>query len=78
MRSSASIKIDLDAAYASRLSALQAQQYSLDTGQGKQMVQRADLGTITKTIRVLEAEYDDAVARESGDNGITAGSFERF
>jgi hypothetical protein len=78
MRNSAEIKVDLDAALTARRTALQAQSYSLDTGQGKQQVQRADLGAINKTIRELQTEYDEAVASESGDTGITAGSFQRY
>jgi hypothetical protein len=78
MRPSSEIKQDLDAAISARRTAMQAQSYSLDTGQGKQMVQRANLTEINKTIRELEAEYQDALAIESGDNGVTAGSFERY
>lgn len=59
-RSVADIQADLDAAYASRRTALQAQSYSLDTGQGKQLVNRADLSSIQDTIRQLECELEDA------------------
>lgn len=59
-RSIADIQADLDAAYASRRAALQAQNYSLDSGQGKQQVQRADLGKIDDTIRMLQSELEDA------------------
>jgi hypothetical protein len=78
MRSSSDIQADLDAALEARRTALQAQSYSLDTGQGKQLVTRADLGTINKTIRELQAELKDALASESGDTGITSGSFQRY
>lgn len=59
-RSVADIQSDLDAAYASRRTAMQAQSYSLDTGQGKQLVNRADLSSIQDTIRQLEGELEDA------------------
>jgi hypothetical protein len=78
MRTSTEIRADLDAALAARRTALSAQSYSLDTGQGKQQVQRADLGTINKTIRELEAELESAVGSESGESGILAGNFRRF
>lgn len=78
MRTSADISADLQAACAARRSALQAQSYSLDTGQGKQAVQRADLSTINKTIRDLEAELETATADESGSAGIMAGTFRRY
>ena len=77
-RSSTDIRADLDAALAARRTAMQAQSYSLDTGQGKQQVQRADLGTINKTIRDLQAELEDSEAVESGATGIISGSFERY
>jgi hypothetical protein len=78
MRTSADIQADLDAAIASRRTTLQAKSYSLDTGQGKQSVERADLGEINKTIRELQAELRQALADESGDTGVTSGSFSRF
>lgn len=78
MRSSIDIKADLDAALTARRTALQAQSYSLDTGQGKQTVQRADLTSINKTIRDLQTELDQAQAVEAGDSGVTAGSFQRY
>lgn len=78
MRSSSDIQADLDAALTARRTALQAQSYSLDTGQGKQMVQRANLTEINKTIRDLTSELEQAQASESGDNGVTAGSFQRY
>jgi hypothetical protein len=77
-RSVTDIQADLDAAYAARRTALSAQSYSLDTGQGKQQVQRANLSDINKTIRELEAERDSAVADASGESGILAGNFQRY
>jgi hypothetical protein len=55
-----------------------AQSYSVDSGQGRQQVQRADLQSINKTIQYLESELEGAQEFESGGNGITAGSFERY
>lgn len=74
MRTAADIQIDLDAAYSARRTAMQAQSYSLDTGQGKQQVQRADLGAINETIRQLESEYEDAM----GYGGNYHGTMERY
>lgn len=71
-RSATDIQADLDAAYASRRIAMDAQQYSLDTGQGRQSVQRADLAEINKTIKALEAEL-----AEANDGGATHLGFER-
>lgn len=59
MRSVADIQADLTAAYAARRSALQAEQYAVDTGQGRQSVQR-NLEQINKTIIALEVELRDA------------------
>jgi len=78
MRPSTEVKADLDAALAARRTALQAQSYSLDTGQGKQLVTRANLSEINKTISELQSEYDQSVAEESGDTGVTSGSFQRY
>jgi len=78
MRSSTEIQADLDAAYTARRTALSAQSYSLDTGQGKQQVQRANLSEINKTIRELETELEDAVSSESGNSGILAPTFRRY
>lgn len=78
MRTIAEIQADLDAAVAGRRAAMQAQGYSLDTGQGKQMVNRASLSEFNKTIRELQAELSEAQAYESGDSGIVAGSFVRY
>ena len=78
MRSSTAIQADLDEAYAARRTALSAQSYALDTGQGKQQVQRADLTAINKTIRALEIELEAAAAEEAGESGILAGNFRRY
>ncbi len=76
-RSSTEIQADLTEAYAARIIALKAQSYSLDTGQGKQTVQRADLTAINKTIDALQQELAQAQANESGDSGIISGVFAR-
>jgi hypothetical protein len=78
MRSSTDIQADLDAAYIARRTALSAQEYSLDTGQGKQSVKRASLSDINKTIRELELELAQANDAASGDNGIVSGIFQRY
>ncbi len=78
MRTSADIQTDLDAAYTARRTALSAQSYSLDTGQGKQTVNRANLSDINKTIRELETELENATCAESGDYGLTSGNFRRY
>jgi hypothetical protein len=78
MRTSQDIQAELTLAYSARKTALQAQSYSLDTGQGKQSVQRADLDKITKTINFLQAELEEAINNENGICGITSGSFERY
>lgn len=74
MRSATEIQQDLDAAYAARRTAMTAQGYSLDTGQGKQQVQRANLADINATIRDLEAELAQVTA---DGGGILAGNFRR-
>lgn len=74
-RDIAEIQADLTAAYESRRTALQAQNYSLDTGQGKQSVTRASLSEINKTIRELQAELEEA---QNAWGGLMTGSFERY
>lgn len=55
------IQADLDAAYAARRAALQAEEYSIDTGQGRQSAKR-NLANIEKTIQILKREYEDALS----------------
>lgn len=74
-RTTAEIQLDLDAAYAARRSALQAQSYSLDTGQGRQQVERANLTEIKKQIRELEAEMAEAIDPEGGLLSATLGRY---
>lgn len=78
MRTSEEIKDELAFAIASRKAALQAQSYSLDTGQGKQSVQRADLDKISKTIKILQDELEEALNEENGVSGLSFGTFERY
>lgn len=59
MRTVADIQADLTAAYAARLAALTAEKYAIDTGQGRQSVER-NLESINKTILQLEGELRDA------------------
>ena len=74
-RTVAEIQLDLDAAYAARRSALQAQSYTLDTGQGRQQVERANLTEIKKQIRELEAELEAATDPEGGLLSATLGRY---
>lgn len=77
-RPSSEIQEDLTAAYASRRTALQAQEYGIDSGQGRQNVKRANLQEINKTIRDLESELSTALDSESGGSGIIAANFQRY
>ena len=70
MRDPSLIQADLDAAYVARRSALDAASYSLDTGQGRQQVQRAELTQINATIRELESELQGAVEDASGFGSV--------
>jgi hypothetical protein len=72
-RSVTEIQADLTEAYAARRTAMSAQSYTFDDGQGKQTVQRANLTEINKTIRLLEAELEEA----SEGGGILVGNFNR-
>lgn len=64
-RPAAEILVDLTAARAARLNALQATKYTLNSGQGSQSVER-DLKEINATIRDLEAEYAEATGENPG------------
>jgi hypothetical protein len=59
-RTSAQIQTELTLAYAARTAALLGQEYTLDTGQGRQSVTRANLTEINRTIQELEAELAEA------------------
>jgi len=72
-RTTAEIQTDLDAAYAARRVAMNAQSMQLDTGQGRQTVTRANLTEINRTIQALEAEMAELV--DGANPGIT---FERY
>jgi hypothetical protein len=72
-RSATDIQADLDAAYAARRATLLGQSYSLDTGQGRQQVTRADLGAISELISLLENEMAEA----TGTDVLITGSLQR-
>lgn len=74
-RTISEIQADLTAARNARLAALKAQAYSLDDGQGKQQVTRANLTELNKTIKALEVELEEA---QAADSGLASGSFERY
>jgi len=76
-RSSADIKIDLDAAVDARRKAMSGQEYSIDTGQGRQSVRRADLNQLNATVNMLQAEYESALDDEQNGGGIMSVSFSR-
>jgi len=73
-RSVTEIQADLTAAYAARRAAFQAQSYSMDSGQGRQSVTRADLKAISLEISILEQELEDA---DTGSTGMIYSSMER-
>lgn len=55
-RSAAQVQAALDLWYAAQNAVALGQSYSLDTGQGRQTITRADLAEINRTIAALEAE----------------------
>ena len=77
LRSTTDIQTDLDLARSARMKAITGQSYSLDTGQTRQTVTRANLTEINKTIRQLESELARAEAADRGDSGIVALNFRR-
>lgn len=70
LRTSTEIQADLVLARAARLKALNSQSYSLDTGQTRSTVTRANLTEINRAIHDLESEFEEALARERGDTGV--------
>lgn len=68
----AEIQADLTLAYASRRKAIEAAEYTMDSGQGRMGAKR-DLAAIESTIRALRAEYDEA---EDLLNGVDSGIIE--
>lgn len=72
MRSVTDIQADLVAAYAARRAALTAEEYAIDTGQGRQSVKR-NLEAINKTILTLEQELVDAEDPAGGIVSLGAG-----
>jgi len=75
LRTSAEIKLKITALEAKIETAETALQYSLETGQGRQSVQRADLTSLYKALAYWEHKYDEAVAEGSG---IIAPTFRRY
>jgi hypothetical protein len=59
MRTAAQLQTVLDAYYAAQLALATSASYSIDTGQGRQTVTRANLPDINRTIADLEAELAD-------------------
>ena len=78
LRTSTEIKAKITALEAKIETAETALQYSLDSGQGKQSVQRADLPSLYKALSYWEQKYEKAVADESGESGILAPTFRRY
>ena len=72
-RTAAQIQTVLDAFYAAQLALATHQSYSLDTGQGRQTVTRANLTEINRTIQALETELSEIV--DGANPGI---EFERY
>jgi hypothetical protein len=64
MRSTIDVQADLDAAYASRRAALQAQSYTVGDGAIQRSATRATLQSINDTIAALQAELAAAQAAE--------------
>ena len=77
LRTSTEIKAKITALEAKVEIAEDKFQYSLDTGQGKQSVQRASLDSLYKALGFWEQKYQKAIAEESGDTGILAVQFRR-
>lgn len=71
-RTVSEIQSDLTAARAALTSAMSAQSYTLDTGQGKQTVTRANIKELRAYLRDLEQELEDTT-----EPGILAGNFDR-
>ena len=72
-RSATDIQADLTLLYAARTAAAIGQSYTLDTGQGRQTVTRANLTEINRTIQSLEAELDEATNGANPDVSFERG-----
>lgn len=66
------IQADITEARAALRAAMSAQSYTLDTGQGKQTVTRANIKDLRAYIRDLEQELEDTT-----EPGILVGNFDR-
>jgi len=80
LRTSTEIKAKITALEAKIEKAEDALQYSLDTGQGRQSVQRANLDSLYRALDYWEQKYETALADEAcgGDSGIVAPRFGRY
>jgi hypothetical protein len=72
-RSATAIQAELDLWYAARAAVASGQSYSLDSGQGRQTVTRANLRDINSTIDRLESDLRDL----TGESGPTFITFDR-
>lgn len=77
LRTSAEIKAKITVLEAKIVKAEDAIQYSLNTGQSSQSVQRANLDSFYKALGYWEKKYETAIAEESGSTGIIAAQFRR-
>ena len=77
LRTATEIKARITAIEAAIDAVLLGQSYTLDTGQGRQTVTRADLPGLEKMLQRWESLYEKAVAEESGDTGILSLQFRR-
>jgi hypothetical protein len=71
------VQADLDAAYAARRAAFQAQSYSFDSGQGRQTVARVDMRALSREISILEQELSDWNADAEGATALDRIAFDR-
>jgi hypothetical protein len=70
-RTAAQLQTTLNAYYAAQTALASAQSYTMDTGQGRLSLTRANLPDINRTIADLEAEL--AQAQDSGGGTMTIG-----
>ena len=76
-RSATVIQAEIDETSAAISAALQAQAYSLDTGQGRQQVTRVNLNELRKHRELLIAELDGATDSAAGYTGFDTVGFQR-
>lgn len=80
LRTITEIQVELEEVREARRVALKGQSYTLDTGQGRQTVTRADLRALNETIQLLEAELEAAQADAAcgGNSGLIKPEFRRY